>query len=191
MTETGATGIAEAPPRRWPRWMGVALIASLALNLVVVGAIGAAAWRHHRWPEPSFQPSIFGFTRTLSGDRRHEILQTTREHRRELRPFRAALRKARADVRAALVARPFDPDRYRHAHAAQLAAEQKARGAAQQLLDQMVLRLTDEERARLAHWLARGERPWRRHGSESDETREDGDEPPTDGATKAVAPAKP
>jgi uncharacterized membrane protein len=144
--------------------MGLALIASLAVNVLVLGAIATAAWRHRHWQQQPSQATVYAFTRTLSDARRREVLDAIAEERRVLRPFRAELRRSRAEVRAALVAQPFDIERYRRANEAMLAAEMRARGHAQKLFEGIVTRLTDPERAELARWLARSERPWRRRG---------------------------
>ena len=43
MTEAGTPGAERT--RRVPRWLLVALLASLALNLVIVGSVAGAMWR--------------------------------------------------------------------------------------------------------------------------------------------------
>ena len=57
MTEAGATMAARE--RRAPRWLLVALFASMALNLVIVGLLAGAIWRFRAAPAERFIP-VYG-----------------------------------------------------------------------------------------------------------------------------------
>ena len=161
MTTSGDRGAADRPVRRWPRWMGMALVASLAFNLLVIGAVATAAWRHRPWDARIGSTNIYAFTHRLPAARRDEVLGLVAAERQQLRPFRAELRRARAEVRAAIAASPFDAGRYSRANDAMLSAETGARKAAHVLFDAIVLKLSDGERARLAQWLERADRSHR------------------------------
>ena len=180
MTSPGAP---EAPVRRWPRWMGIALIASLACNLLVVGALTAAAWRHHRhgpMPPIRAQTTVLDFAMTLPHARRSELREATLAERTAVRPFRAELRRARVAARDVLLAQPFDAERFKLAQQQLLAAENRARTAAQDLFHAVVLRLTPEERIGFAHFQRAAERPWRQRSGQPGEPAEDAEPSPTD-----------
>lgn len=162
--------------RRWPRWMGVALVASLGLNLLIVGALAAAALRHRFSPPPHIrQATVLDFTRTLPGERRRALFEATNAERMTIRPFRAEIRRARAESRAALQAEPFDAERFKAAQEHVLAAETRARTAAQALIHAIVVKMSPQERAELAKWQHAAERPWRRRGPAPGETSDDAD----------------
>ncbi|MEZ5818356.1 MAG: periplasmic heavy metal sensor [Hyphomicrobiaceae bacterium] len=179
MTDTGPT---VATARRWPRWKGVLLVVSLALNLLVIGLVSAAGIRHG-WhpPRGASQATMLSFARTLPSERKREIWDAVRSERRALRPYWRELRQARADVRAALIADPFDVARYKAAHEQLLGVEIKVRRAAQSLYENVAVRLTAEERRGFAEWQARAERPWRRRGHKrpdaEDDSSDDGQAP--------------
>lgn len=180
MTSPGA---ADTPVRRWPRWMGIALVASLACNLLVVGALAAAAWRHHRHgPMPPFrgQATVLDFATTLAPARRQALREMTLAERTAVRPYRAELRRARAAAREVLLAQPFDAERFKLAQQQVLSAETRARIAAQDLFHAVVLKLTPEERVGLAHFQRAAERPWRQRSGKPGEATDDGEPAPAD-----------
>ncbi|MEZ5856328.1 MAG: periplasmic heavy metal sensor [Hyphomicrobiaceae bacterium] len=166
-------GTAETP-RRGSRWVKWALVASLALNLLVAGALATAAWRHRNWG-PAGSSSIYGFVRSLPETRRAAILRAADAERQKLRPYWAELRQARSDVAATLSAKPFDATKFTTAHDKLLAAEVRARTLAHDFFRSIVDKLDDNERVALGQWLAKRERrsrrrdAWRRHRS-SDES---------------------
>lgn len=180
MTDTGSS---DAVPRRWPRWRGILLVVSLALNLLVVGVVATAAIRHRLGPPPGFtQATVVTFARALPEPRRQEIMDATRAERASLRPYRAELRRARAEVRNTLVAEPFDVARFKAAHERLLEAEVSARKVAHLLFEATALRMTPDERRAFARWQPLAERPWRRRGNR---------EPDSDGdAESATTPGK-
>lgn len=185
MTEQDATTVAEKPSRRWPPWLGVVFVASIAANLFFAGAAATAIWRHHGGGLPMAQPGVFAYTRSLSPDRRRTLLEATRPEREALRPFLAELRRARTDLRATLAATPFDIEAYRRANETLLAADVRVRGLAHRLYESLVSKMTDKERAGLARWLVRTEKPWRsRH-------RGPPGGPPEEGGADPVPPGGP
>lgn len=152
MTSTDA---AAAPPPRASRRTRYALIASLALNLLFVGTIGGSIWafRHHApWAMSGVNAHLLGFTATLPADRKYAVWQATREERRALRPLRKEVRAARAEARQALLAQPFDKQKFSAAQMRVLEAEVVARRAAHQLFIAVADVLTPEERAAFARW---------------------------------------
>lgn len=177
-----------APERSAPRWMRYTLVASLALNLLIVGALGAAAWRFRFGPPGPIAMSaasgtLLGFAASLAPERRMQIWHDTAEHRHALRPLRTDLRQRREAIQAALVAEPFDAARFAVAQAGALEIEIRAREEAQKLYLAIARRLSPEERAAFARWqqsehtmrerirgrMKRGERGGPRSGSGRDE----------------------
>lgn len=174
MTDTPSTA---TPAARWPRWKRILLVASLALNLLVIGIVATAAVRHGFAPPAQWaeQATIVSFARGLPEERRRLIWDATRADRQALRPFRAELRRARAEVRAELTAPSFDEARYKAAHERLLDAEVRARRAAHSLFETVARLLTPAERRAFAEWQQRGERPWRRRMRHFDRGAEEGD----------------
>ena len=174
MTQTGPS---DATPRRWSRWRGVVLVVSLALNLLVVGVVATAAMRHHFAPPHGIpQATVVTYARALPEPRRHEIWEATRAERHALRPYRAEVKRARAEVRATLVAAPFDAARFKAAHERLLEAEISARKVAHRLFEATALQMTPDERQAFARWQPQAQRPfWRRKRSQGHEYDDDGD----------------
>jgi Spy/CpxP family protein refolding chaperone len=105
--------------------------------------------------------TVLRFARTLPAERKHQIWAAIRSERRALRPYWREIREARAGVREALTAEPFDVNRYRIAHDRLLDAEVKARKAAHSLYENVATLMTAEERRQFADWQATAERQWR------------------------------
>src|SRR5690349_1236402 len=132
-----------------PRWLLVVLFGSLALNLLVIGSLAGAAWRHRGPPRPLASvviPNLLGYASTLPGERRKQLEQLTRDERSHIRPFRREVRAAREETIKALVAQPFDRERFVAAQARQAEAENRARAAVQDLYVKIADNLTPEER---------------------------------------------
>lgn len=160
MTDTGPS---RETPTGWPRWKGILLVVSLALNLLVLGLVAAAGIKHGWGPPPGIQQAtLLRFARTLPPERKKLIWDEIRPQLRATRPFWRELRKARADVRSALTAEPFDAARYRQAHDRLLDVEVKLRQALHPLFDKVATQLTDSERREFARWQSEAEPPWRR-----------------------------
>lgn len=168
----------DTPARRWPRWMGITLVASLALNLLVVGALATAAWRHHRHgpkPHPRSQVTVLDFATTLTPERRKALREATLAERTAMRPFRAELRRARGAAREVLLAQPFDADRFKQAQQQLLVAEIRARTAAQDLFHAVVLKLSPGERVGFAQFQRAAERSGRQRNNQPTEASDDAD----------------
>jgi uncharacterized membrane protein len=135
--------------------MAIALLASVALNLVVVGAAGTTLWRHSLVPEAAsahLSPNLLGFASTLPVGRRQEVWARTEEQRRVVRPLRRELREAREGLIKVLTADEFDAARYQAAQMQLLAADQKAREAVYKLYAEIAAGLTSEERRQFMRW---------------------------------------
>ncbi|HEX4893731.1 MAG TPA: periplasmic heavy metal sensor [Hyphomicrobiaceae bacterium] len=154
MSRTGSETGPETPvkPARG-RWWKIALVLSLALNLLLIGAAAATFARIRSGALPTgVSTNLIGFATTLPPSRRHELWQATREERSRMRPLRADLREARMQVREAFLADPFDRERFSAAQSRLLEAETRARTEAQRLFASMAARMTREERAAFMQW---------------------------------------
>jgi uncharacterized membrane protein len=161
MTEAG-TGRPGAA-RRTPRWILTLLFVSLALNLLIVGAVAGAVWRF-RGPPPwagAVIPNLIGYASTLPPERRRQLWRETAEERDHVRPFRRQVRAARAETLRALAAEPFDRERFVEAQARQADAEDQARAAVRQLYVKIAEILTPEERRAFSHWRDKRRAPVR------------------------------
>ena len=153
-----------------PRWMVVALLASLALNLVVLGATAASVWRHRVSEFGGARhvvPTLLGFASTLPEERRKELWARIDDQRRVVRPLRRDLREAREEWLKVLTADEFDAERYQAAHAQLLVVDQKAREAVYKLYAEVAAGLTSEERRQFKHWRE-VRRPWQNPLDEPD-----------------------
>ena len=91
--------ITAAVPRRWfgaPRWLVALLGVSLAANLLIVGMVGGAIWRHRGNPQQGF--NMLGYVASLPSERRLMIFGKAGHHRAELQPIRQELRAARQEA---------------------------------------------------------------------------------------------
>jgi uncharacterized membrane protein len=136
--------------------MTVALVASLALNLVIAGAAAGFIWRHSGKVSDvqaaRLPPNVLSYTSMLPVARQKELAERAEGQRQSVRPLRRQLREAREEVVAALVAEPFDRERVQAAQARLLVADQKAREAVHQLYTEIAANMTAEERRGFAEW---------------------------------------
>jgi uncharacterized membrane protein len=136
-------------------WLLAVLVVSLLLNGLVLGAV-ASRWKAlHAGPPvlgSSSNAQIFGFAVTLPQDRRREIWKSVETDRDAMRPLREAVHAARDEARKALLAEPFDADRYATAQKRLFDAEQQMRRRAIDVVQAIAKQLTPNERAAFARW---------------------------------------
>ncbi len=108
----------EAPARRFT-WLKVALIASLALNLLVIGG-GIARWyvgfgpdRYARLTQTQLIPRFF--FHDLDHARRAELFAVFKAHDKEIRDERQAMKAQVLELATALESDPYDPARVKAA----------------------------------------------------------------------------
>ena len=103
---------AAAAGARAPRWMRVALVLSLALNLGIAGLVAGAAWRSAGDAGMHAVPPVEGFrsvARALPSAHRESLHDELGALRGEFRDIRREVRTAQRDLLTALRAEPFDP----------------------------------------------------------------------------------
>jgi uncharacterized membrane protein len=167
---------------RAPRWMWIALVLSLAVNLFVAGAAARALWHFrdaHGGPHPG-PDGLSRYLRSLPADRRDEIASLIEAERAKSRALRRMAREKRRQAARAFEAEPFDAARLeaaaREASEARIALLRQR----EMLLSTLATKLTAEERrAYISSRRARHDR-WRRwhHRREGSQDRD------------AIAPAR-
>lgn len=149
------------------RRLRVGLIASLALNVLIIGAVGSALLfaRHgHGWHgRKSF--GLYGFARTLPNDRRDVIHNSIKDGRAKLRPLREEVWSARAAARKVLAEEPFEEEKLKAALNVVVAADADYQCARMTIFSQTAAKLSDAERDDLTKWLERHGKRYRRHRS--------------------------
>jgi uncharacterized membrane protein len=159
MTEP-ATGAGPVKPRfrDAPRWMAGALLASLALNLLVLGLAAGAAWHVRGGQQAMGGGNLLGnllaFSQTLPAPRRSELAAVVRDPRQqpELRAQRQEVRMARREVMRLFTADPFDLAAFRAAEARAAEIEGRMRNVADGMAADLAKQLTSTERAAFLKW---------------------------------------
>ena len=159
------------PPRTGWRWTRPLLIASLALNLAILGALGSA-WVHFRRVGP-LNPNgpganLLGYVTTLPAARRDALIAGSGRPQQELRSPRQDMRTARGELDAALAAEPFDRARFIAAQKALFEAEIALRTAAQRIAGRLAEQLTPDELRAYGAWHPPGRGGRRGPGEERD-----------------------
>lgn len=137
---------------RIPRWVYVALIASVALNLLFVGGLGAAVWRHRHGPG-LHGPGLMGFVNSLPSGRQSEVRDQVEAARTLLRPLRKAKQEAWAGVKTAMEAEPFDKPALKAALQKLGEADQKLKSSIAGSIADTAEKLSPAERRQLQSWL--------------------------------------
>jgi uncharacterized membrane protein len=161
---------APAATGRGLRWL---LIASLALNLLVAGAL-AGLWLKgppphgpHRGGPSATAFGLMMFSRDLPPERREAVRKPLREARRAARPLREDMRAARTRAAEVLAAPDFTAEKLKAAMDEIGAVETRLRGSGVDALVGAVGALTPEERRKLSEvWKRRLEQGERRKGKQ-------------------------
>lgn len=160
---------AGTPPVR--RWLFPLLVASLALNLLVVGGmIGAKISHHKRFGAPGLHGAdrgLMGFVRDLPEDRRTVIGDQIKKLRDGVKPLRQAVREAWDETNTVLTAEPFDKAKFEASLAKVSAAEDTFRAAVNSGFADTAAALTADERKQLYAW--REKRKGRKRGKDKDD----------------------
>jgi uncharacterized membrane protein len=147
-----ATGPVRA---RAPRWVWIALIASLALNCLVLGIVFRSVWQIrsvYALGGDRTAASLNGYVNSLPRERGEELRRIAMAERPYLRPLRAELRRARAEIAQILMMEPLDRQRLAAAQTRLLETEVKVRQAIQRSLAEVAARMTADERRAFLRW---------------------------------------
>lgn len=158
------------PPtaKRTSRWLKLALILSLAVNVLFVGSVAGAIWRGGAGPWAGRGAgNIVGFMTSLPPERRSELMQRSKALREQARALRHEARQAARDRSAALLAEPFDKQRFIDAQTRQVDADGKLRLLFRDIIADAAASMTPAERRNFLNWRDR------RGGRPGDETGEE------------------
>ncbi|MGC9369235.1 MAG: periplasmic heavy metal sensor [Paracoccaceae bacterium] len=140
------------------RWVKLALVLSLAVNLLVVGLVAGTGLNrlhdHDRHHPPGGELIDYGpYARALSPEGRDRLRAAFRARRPEFRANREALRAGFAELLAALRATPYDPGRAAAVLEAQQGRVEAQTALVRGLLLEHLAGLSDAERAAFADRL--------------------------------------
>lgn len=150
-----------------PRTLTIALVASLTLNVFVIGAVGGAAVMRHRVMEERARPTKMGnplmrVAERLPQDVRARYVARMRQEGAVVWPRMKEARAARAEAAAALSAESYDPASVSAALDRARSAEAATRASLENAVVDFARDLKPEERAVIASALR--DPHGRRHG---------------------------
>ena len=150
------TEATRAPPASC-RKLRLALMASLALNVLIIGAVAGTLCFSRLGPGPGHGgpkgSGLLGFAHTLPRERSDMIRQRFADSKPNMETLRKGIRDARLGVRAALTAEPFDQAKVNAALEGVVQAEANEHRAKVTVFGDTVGQLTPEERRQLHDWL--------------------------------------
>jgi uncharacterized membrane protein len=135
--------------RRAPRWMWVALILSLSINLLILGIVIGTKWAVRErgyWDAPLVFERTQRFMGTLPTERRRELRGIFFEHKPRLEPYWAALRQARIRIGQLIASGNYAQEDLDKAMDELFQKELAARAAAKPMIAAMIARLQPGER---------------------------------------------
>lgn len=143
---------------RGPRWLKIGLIASLALNVLLIGGIATAAWKIRHGPpggKYGFDMGMKAFARSLPDDRRKMLRDEFKGERQKLQPLREDIRVKWVAANDVLGVEPFDRVKFQTAVDDAIKAEVAMRSAVSTTLVEAAAKLTPDERRQFKDWRAR------------------------------------
>ena len=144
------------------RWVGWALMASLALNLFLGGVIGVRFWREHWRDGPERMAGQLGPTARLAAafpeSGREKVKAALDAKQQELRDRGREFRRTRAEALQVLSAEPFDRAKVTAAFAEARRTADAMSMIAQDAIIEAGEKLTSEERKALRDRLAERDR---------------------------------
>jgi uncharacterized membrane protein len=137
------------------RYLYLALIASLAVNLLFVGLFSTAAWHLHQ--EEGEKPrdiGLLGFVGELPADRQGAIRQEVLSARESINSLKANLRQAWLETNSVLTNEPFDKDKFSASLMQLRDVEARYRTGIYDMISRTAGLLTPDERQQLQKWRA-------------------------------------
>lgn len=169
------------PPATGSRRLKYALIASLALNLLVLGAVAGTMYgfSKHGPPRPGHMRGedfgLMSLSRELPEERRKEFRKQLRDDRAKLKPMMEDIRVSRRAAADLLAAQPFDRAALERAIATVAEKERAFRQAAVTAFLGHAEQLTPDERRMLADWWRKKSEPPKPRQSKKDKEKEKAD----------------
>ena len=165
------TGSVEDVTRKpsWQKWL---LIASLALNLLIIGGAAGAFWSHrhggrHFGHGQGREHGLMGFVRELAPERQGDLRTALEAEREKIKPVRAAVKEGWKETNNVLAAEPFDKEKLNAAMTRMIDAETRMRTVISGALVETAAKLSPGERLKLKAWREKqgmrfgGKRSWR------------------------------
>lgn len=157
-------------PRFSRRFLRNVLIASLALNLLLIGGFAGAKWmRHHGSPLDRVGRGLHAYSWTLESARGDEIRDMLKKLRRDMKSRRKGVRQKMHAVRDIISAEPFDRQKSEETMIEALQARHELRRDQALNLLTVIEKLTPEERATFVKWRFRKHRRWHKHHHRNDD----------------------
>ncbi len=149
-----------APNRRVPRWLWLALVGSLAVNLLIIGIAGATLlrWRGGGPPGGPYFAVSERLLRSLPAERRQALREVISRHRELKWQNWRELRNARWSLAKSLRSEPFDRSAFEAALTDVQQKELGVRGDFVPVMGDLAAALTAEERQKLLEQLRRERR---------------------------------
>jgi uncharacterized membrane protein len=140
------------------RKLRLALMVSLALNVLIIGGVASALCFSRFGPPGRGEwgargTGLLGFAHTLPRERSDVIRQKFADSQPNMETLRKGIRDARMGARAVLMAEPFEQAKLDAALEGIVQAEANEKRAKVTLFGQTVSQLTPEERRQLHEWL--------------------------------------
>lgn len=141
------------------RWLRNGLIASLAINFLVLGALAG-----HFLAKPpkgaSPETTLAGFSKTLPADRQQVLNSAVEADRQSVKQLRQDIRRARREASLALAAEPFDAAKLKAAldKIGELDGRLKSTGTS--IFVEAAGKMTPEERRAFKEWRERQRPHW-------------------------------
>lgn len=151
------------------------LIASLALNVLIIGGVAAALLMPygHGWKGRHRAAGLAGFAETLPPDRAEMVRQKVQAEKANFEAIRKEQREAREAARVILVEEPFDAAKFKAALDRVADALDKETRTRMGLVADTAPQLTPEERKQLHAWFEKHRpRKHRRHDDDEPKPKE-------------------
>ena len=146
---TESTGNNGSWLRELPRWLMIAAVVSVALNLLVVAALASAYLQSSNVSSPKrggITRSVVTFVRQLPPERQAVVRSLIKDVRSKVRPLRRSVRKQRGVVHNFLSTEPFDRTAFEAEMEKLLQVEATYRHAARMPLGEIMSLFTVAER---------------------------------------------
>ena len=143
------------------RWVKVALIVSVAVNLGIAGVIGGAALRAPEIQRNNIQApeGVAMLARAMPPTHQRELRKGLRDHRDDLRPDREELRNLRDRFVDALRAEPFDIDAVNAVFAEQRVMLSNITAAGHDSVIEQIEKMSPQDREKYIRRLLGNDRP--------------------------------
>jgi uncharacterized membrane protein len=143
---------ANQPAPRRSRSLSVALLCSLALNLLFIGGFAAAAWHFQHRHMKRGDYGLLGFTRKLPADHQDAFRKQVLDARASVKTERENVRSAWLEANSTLTVEPFDKEKFKAAMAKLREVENQYKTRLNDAFADIAAAMTPEERKLLQTW---------------------------------------